>query len=51
VLDGAVTLHKVPMLLKVFTDMAATKEKIVGDASRTKKFTMMCAAAKIQIER
>jgi len=51
VLDGAVTLHKVPMLLKVFPDMAATKEKIVGDASKTKKFTMMCAAAKIQIER
>lgn len=51
VLDGATTLHKNPLLVKTFPDMAATKEKILGDASKTKKFSMMCAAAKIQIEK
>lgn len=51
VLDGATTLHKVPLLVKAFPDMEAAKEKILGDASKTKKFSMMCAAAKIQIER
>lgn len=51
VLDGATTLHKVPLLVKAFPDMEAAKEKIIGDASKTKKFSMMCAAAKIQIER
>lgn len=51
VLDGATTLHKVPLLVKTFPDMTATKEKILGDASKTKKFSMMCAAAKIQIEK
>lgn len=51
VLDGATTLHKSPLLVKTFPDMAATKEKILGDASKTKKFSMMCAAAKIQIEK
>lgn len=51
VLDGATTLHKNPLLVKTFPDMTATKEKILGDASKTKKFSMMCAAAKIQIEK